>query len=227
MNLDLLAVIPARLGSSRVPEKVFQELSPGESLLERKIKQLRKILPRDRVVVNTESKVIAESAEACGATVMYRDHYYAEGHKATFSELITHVVSKLKCEHVCWAPFVVPFFEAEDFEESFAAYEEQVVIGAFDSLVSVVPAKEYFWDEAGPLNYQADHRHTISQDLPNWYRVTNGNYMASAENIMRNKYLLGRKVFIDVKSAKCGIDIDTVDDLEIARAYNRSLSRTS
>jgi len=56
---------------------------------------------------------------------------------------------------------------------------------ANDSLVSVNLLKEYFWDDKGPLNYRADKDHTISQELPNLYRVTNGLYMRDKESTLK------------------------------------------
>lgn len=219
IDYDLTAVIPARLASSRVEKKVFQEIAPHQTLLDRKINQLRKLLPKDRVIVNTESHLIAEYAEKSGAQVMWRDPFYADGHRATFSELIVHVVEGLHSEHVAWTPFVVPFFDENEFRESFNAYYKNVVLGEYDSLVSVVPIKEYLWSKDGPLNYEANERHTISQELPDWFRVTNGNYMAPKERMLEWKYILGQRVFLDVRADSCGVDIDTLHDLNVARAY--------
>lgn len=216
---DLTAVIPARLKSSRVEEKVFQKLNHEDTLLSRKIRQLAKVLPRDRVVVNTESELIAEHAEKHGATVHWRDPHFADGHKATFSELIEHVISQIESAHVAWTPFVVPFFDDEQFKFAFSNYYNQVINGKYDSLVSVVPMKDYIWDSEKPLNYVADRRHTISQNLPQWFQVTNGNYMASKPLMLEKKYILGQRVYLDVRDAKCKIDIDTLDDLKIARAF--------
>ena len=217
---DLGVVIPARLDSSRVRHKVLQSIDGRYSLIERKVLQLRALLPSDRVVVNTESELIAERARRCGATVQFRDDYYARGHVATFSEVIVHVVQRLDFEHVAWAPCVVPFYDSMHFAESFKSYRNQVVRGKYDSLVSVIPAKSYFWSFKGPLNYQANKNHPISQDLPDWFMVTNGNYMAPKKEMLENKYLLGKKVFLDIKPELCGVDIDTVADLEVARALN-------
>lgn len=217
---DLTVVIPARLGSSRITEKVFQTIDGVDSLLSRKIKQLREILPSDKVIVNTESDKIARHAEAHGATVNWRDPYYADGHKASFSELIMHIIAPIKSEHLAWTPFVVPFFDENEFRSAFKNYNKNVVNGNYDSLVSVVPIKDYIWDETKPLNYKADHRHTISQNLPAWFQVTNGNYMAPKNIMLKNCYILGRKVFLDVRAHRCKIDIDTLHDLKIAQAYH-------
>jgi len=221
VDFDITAVIPARKGSSRIENKVFQEIAAQETLLGRKIKQLRELLPRERVVVNTESDEIANLAEKIGATVHYRDPYFAEGHLATFSELIVHVVGNINSEHIAWTPFVVPFFDAEQFSASFESYEKEVIKGSYDSLVSVVPFKEFLWDINGPLNYSATKDHTISQDLPAWYKVSNGNYMAPKEKILEWKYLLGEQVFLDEREPYCGIDIDTLHDMNLARAYEK------
>ena len=96
VDYDLAAVIPARLGSSRITEKVFQSIDGSETLLSRKIKQLRQILPSEKVLVNTDSDRIAEHALANGATIHWRDPYFSDGHKASFSELIVHVVSQVE-----------------------------------------------------------------------------------------------------------------------------------
>ena len=220
LDYDLTAVIPARLGSSRINEKVFQTIDGKDTLLSRKIKQLRKILPRERVIVNTESNKRAEHALANGANIHWRDPYFSDGHKASFSELIEHVIFQIKSKHIAWTPFVVPFFDSTQFRLSFSNYNKSVVNGKYDSLVSVVRLKDYIWDERQPLNYIADYRHTISQDLPNWYQVTNGNYMAPKKTMLEQKYILGKRVFLDIRENSCKIDIDTLHDLKIARAYS-------
>ena len=94
LDYDLTAVIPARLRSSRISEKVFQTIDGKDTLLSRKIKQLRKILPRDKVIVNTESNKIAEHALTNGANVYWRDPFFSKDHNASFSELILHVIFK-------------------------------------------------------------------------------------------------------------------------------------
>ena len=127
VEYDLTAVIPARLGSSRITEKVFQTIDGKESLLSRKIKQLRRILPPEKVIVNTESDRIAEHALANGATIHWRDPYFSDGHKASFSDLIVHVVSQIESEHIAWTPFVVPFFDADQYRSSFNNYKYNVL----------------------------------------------------------------------------------------------------
>ena len=56
---------------------------------------------------------------------------------------------------------------------------------AYDSLFAANLVKEYLWWPDRPLNYQANRDHTISQHLPDIYRVTNGLYMRDKDSILR------------------------------------------
>jgi CMP-N-acetylneuraminic acid synthetase len=221
VKYDLIAVIPARLGSSRVKRKVLQDISPGVSLLKNKIDQLAKVLPKRNIIVNTESREIAQHVEKEGVNIHFRDPFYADAHKATWSELIVHVVTPIDAKHVAWAPCVCPFFDETEFMESFNNYEENVIHGKYDSLVSVTSLRSYIWSDTKALNYSPNKDCTMSQGLPAWYEVTNGNYMASKELMLSRAYVLGEKPFLDIRSQKCKIDIDTATDLSIARAFSQ------
>jgi len=218
---DLCAVIPARLGSSRVERKVLQEIFPGVSLLKNKIDQLSKILPKKKIIVNTESREIAQHVEKEGVTIHFRDPYYADAHKASWSELILHVVAPIEAKNIAWTPCVCPFFDEVEFLESFNNYEENVINGSYDSLVSVTSLRSYIWNNEQALNYSPNKDCTMSQGLPSWYEVTNGNYMASKELMLSYAYVLGEKPFLDIRSQKCKIDIDTITDLKLARAFKQ------
>ena len=218
---DLCAVIPARLGSSRVDRKVLQEIFPGVSLLKNKIDQLSKVLPKKNIIVNTEAREIANHVEKEGITVHFRDPYYADAHKASWSELIVHVVSPIEAKHIAWTPCVCPFLDEIELAESFDNYEEHVINGEYDSLVSVTNLRSYIWNDEKALNYSPNKDCTMSQGLPSWYEVTNGNYMASKELMLSYAYVLGEKPFLDIRSQKCKIDIDTITDLKLARAFNQ------
>ena len=219
-NYDLGVVIPVRLGSSRVTQKALLPVGSEKiSLLAWKIRQLKKVISSSNIYVSTEADVLKEIAIKEGVNVHNRDEYLADGHKASFSEVITGVVKDIPHEHIAWVTCVVPLMSPQEYLQGFREYKEHVIpeSTSFDSLVSVNLLKEYFWDDENPINYRADKKHTISQELPNIYRVTNGLYMSSKENIIENEYLLGKKPFKSCVSKIAGIDIDEYEDYEIAR----------
>lgn len=216
---DIVAVIPVRLNSTRIAKKVLAEIKPDISLIENKIIQLKGVLPAKNIIVNSESEELLDIASKCGVTCMQRNPYYSDGHKTDFTEVIMEVIRDIDAEHIAWTPCVVPFFDEEVFKQSFLNYHENVINGDYDSLVSVTSFKEYLWDIKSPINYQATKKHTVSQDLPSWYKVSNGNYMAPKSVMMEKEYFLGDTVFLDVVPDKCSNDIDTYHDLKLARAY--------
>jgi N-acylneuraminate cytidylyltransferase len=145
-----------------------------------------------------------------------REDILCDGHKASFSEVITGVVRDIRTPHFAWVPVVVPLMGPGDYKAAFDAYAEQVVKGGlYDSLVAVNLMKEYLWDDEGPINYKADRNHTISQDLPNIYRVTNGLYMSSTEQALKLGYFLGPNPLRFKVGKIAGIDIDEWEDYEM------------
>jgi len=219
-DYDLAAVIPVRLGSSRVSQKALLEV--GEEnipLLAWKIRQLKQVMPRENIYVSTEADVLKEIARNEGVNIHNRDEYLADGHKASFSKVITGVVKDIPHEHIAWVTCVVPLMSPQEYLQGFREYKQHVIPmqSDFDSLVSVNLLKEYFWDDNQAINYSATKNHTISQELPNIYRVTNGLYMAPKSLMLEKEYLLGTNPYKSCVSKIAGIDIDEYEDYEIAR----------
>ena len=113
----------------------------------------------------------------------------------------------------------VPLMSPQEYLQGFREYKDTVLpqSSEYDSLVSVNLLKEYFWDDKEAMNYSATKEHTISQELPNIYRVTNGLYMAPKSLMLDKEYLLGSNPYKSCVSKIAGIDIDEYEDYEIAR----------
>jgi CMP-N-acetylneuraminic acid synthetase/phosphoglycolate phosphatase-like HAD superfamily hydrolase len=219
-KLDLAAVIPVRLGSSRVSQKALLEVGvENVSLLAWKIKQLKKVMSKANIYVSTESEILKAIAHEEGVNIHHREAYLADGHKASFSEVIVGVVKDIPHEHIAWVTCVVPLMSPQEYLQGFREYKDHVISGneGYDSLVSVNLLKEYFWDDEKAINYTPTKKHTISQDLPNIYRVTNGLYMAPKSLMLDKEYLLGSNPYKSCVSKIAGIDIDEYEDYEIAR----------
>lgn len=216
---DISVVIPVREGSSRVREKIFLPFGDNTTLLDWKISQLKKVQRADRIFLSSNSERVKEAARAHGVEFLPRNDYLSVGHQASFSEVITGVVQDIPTEHFAWVTVVVPLMSPAEYRSGFELYLEHVVEKqSHDSLVSVNLLKEYFWGKNGPLNYQADKNHTISQELPDIYRVTNGLYMRSREQTLAEGYFLGPNPYMHQVGKMAGVDIDEFEDYEIALA---------
>ena len=215
---SLAVVIPVRLGSSRIRHKALLPFG-NMNLLEWKIRQILEIMPPNNVFVSTESKQLALIAKKCGVRVHHRERYLAIGHRASFSEVIVGIVRDIEFAHIAWVTAVVPLMKPREYQEAFRIYAKCVAgERRYDSLFSANLLKESFWDSHKPLNYQANRHHTISQELPDIFRVTNGLYMRDRESILKEGYFLGKNPYRFCVSKLAGIDIDEYEDYEMARA---------
>jgi CMP-N-acetylneuraminic acid synthetase len=223
--MNITSVIPARLGSSRVKEKALLPFGGEDSLLRWKIKQLINVMPANNIVLSTESAILKDIAINEGIRVHNRDSYLSDGHKASFSEVIYGIISEVEAEHIAWCTFVCPLMVEDDYLQSFQSYNQNVINGSYDSLVGVNEVRDYYWDHKGPLNYKATKEHTISQDLPLWYKVTNSIYMAPKSVVLDKKYILGDNVKVEVLDDMAGIDIDNWFDYQVAVNTYKSISK--
>ena len=66
--------------------------------------------------------------------------------------------------------------------------------------------------------YEANRNHPYSQKLKPLYRITNAIYMAPTEMMIDEAYFLGGETYLLDVPKIAGIDIDTEEDMELARA---------
>ncbi len=94
MNTRVLGVIPARLGSTRLPEKPLKEIH-GQTLLERVYRQAKQAKTIGRVIIATDSDEISKVALGFGAEVMMTPVEIRSG-----SERVAAVVERVGLESV-------------------------------------------------------------------------------------------------------------------------------
>ncbi len=216
---DLGIIVPVREGSSRIKDKVLLPFDDRLTLLEWKLQQLCEVIDPARIYVSTDSENLQRLAQPYGVSIHQRDPYLCRGHDATFSEVISGIVKDIPHEHIAWVTVVVPLMSPAEYQEGFLSYYKHVIEeAAHDSLFAANLVKEYLWWPDRPLNYQADKNHTISQHLPDIYRVTNGLYMRDKESILREGYFLGPNPYKFPVSKVAGVDIDVLEDFQIARS---------
>jgi 3-deoxy-manno-octulosonate cytidylyltransferase (CMP-KDO synthetase) len=76
--MRVLGVIPARLGSTRIPHKPLQLLA-GEPLVTRVVERVRHLGMIDELVVATDSTMVARVAELAGVRAMLTRESHASG----------------------------------------------------------------------------------------------------------------------------------------------------
>jgi N-acylneuraminate cytidylyltransferase len=214
---DISVIIPVREGSSRVRDKIYLPFGEDQNLVEWKVSQLLQVHRPDRIFLSSNAPRVGKIAEDMGVMFLPRSEYLCNGHKASFSEVITGIVADIPTPYFAWVTVVVPLMRPAEYLEGFESFLERVVQRrTHDSLVTVNNLKDYLWGADAPLNYRADRHHTISQELPDLFRVTNGLYMRSRDETLREGYFLGSRPYMHTVGKLSGIDIDEQEDYDMA-----------
>jgi N-acylneuraminate cytidylyltransferase len=97
-------------------------------------------------------------------------------------------------------------------------YEHALAEG-FDSLVSVEVFKRYLWDSNGPVNYKLGLGHVPSQQLPEYFIITDGVLLAPRLKMIEWSYFHGHNPYKFRLGKRESVDIDDGLDLAKARAW--------
>jgi N-acylneuraminate cytidylyltransferase len=212
--MKTVAIIPARGGSKRIPEKNIQ-LFGGLPLLVHSIKYAlmnREII--DDVYVSTDDEMIKNIALEYGAKVIDRPQTLSGDFEPTVSAL-KHVLESIEedVENVILLQATTPLREEQLLNEAFGIYQK----GNYDSLFTVsrnhhklgtIKANKFI-----PFNYQIGQR---SQDLEPLYFENGMLYISKAELILEDKIISENAFPFQVNHIFANVDIDTPEDMEYA-----------
>ena len=214
MNDDLIAMIPVRLGSRRIPKKNIRYLDDKPLLL----------YPIDLAVgcgefssvwVNTESMELEPVAKKAGASFHPRPAALAND-TATNRDFTYEFMQKHPCDYVVMVNTTSPLLRMETLKR----FVDYVKENDFDTVLSVIAEKEETFFRGEPLNFSLAEKinsqllepvEKIVWALTAWKRETFMRLQESGVNPV-----FGGKVgrFAIPKDEAC--DLDTEDDWRIA-----------
>lgn len=207
-----IAVIPARGGSIRLPNKNIKLL--GEKpLIEHTINYAKKVGFKS-IVVSTDNKEIKEISNNLGVDVVDRPDYLSTNTSPTI-DAIRHVLKIVKSdyEYVVLLQPTNPLRPINLVKNGF----DKIMKGNYDSLMTVTRTYRKFGkitdDRFTPFNYEIGQR---SQDLEPLY-YENGLLYISKTNLILKGKLIGEKSYsLIVDHPYASVDIDTQEDFDYA-----------
>lgn len=220
-----LAVVPARGGSKRIPDKNLKEVG-DRSLLAHAIEQGKQAEEIDRLIVSTEDSELRSEAEACDAEVPFARPGELSTDEASTSDVVLHALDWFEEDgetfnFVCVLQPTVPFRTPTDID---ASIRRLVETGA-DSVVTITEfAEPPFWavepseDQIMPYFEENPWKRTRSQEFPTLFRP-NGAVFAARVPAFRasGDFYAGDTTYWRMPRRR-SIDIDEPYDLEVARA---------
>jgi CMP-N,N'-diacetyllegionaminic acid synthase len=220
----IVAVIPARGGSKRLPRKNVLELA-GKPLIAWTIEAALDSKYIDRVLVSTDDDEIKLISKQFGAEVPFDRPKQLASDEASSESVLLHTLDDLECSGDTYQ-FVVmlqptsPLRKSEDIDSSIEFLEEK----AADAVISVCKSLHSpLWSNTLPKDFNMsnfigrDIKGKRSQDLPDYYQLNGGVYVCSVSAFRKEKSLfINDNIYAYVMRQSRSIDIDNWIDYKMA-----------
>jgi len=216
--MNIAALVPVRKGSTRIPNKNLCMIG-NETMLGRKLQQLKEATTITKIYVGTDGDALAEEADKYGVEVIYRDPICCDESQASANMMIADFIKRVDCDIAVWVHVTNPFVEGATYDSAVHTYLSECAKG-FDSLISVLALQEHLWTpNFYPLNYNPyKEKHTLAKELPAYYKQTGAFFIQSRQAMKNNSYFFGRHPYLFKTTELEAVDINTPYDLKLVNA---------
>jgi len=232
---NLLAIIPARGGSKRLPRKNILDLA-GKPLIAWTIEAALDSKYIDRVVVSTDDQEIADISIKYGADVPFMRPKELASDEATSIDVVLNLLEQFKVsgdvyEYVILLQPTSPLRTANNIDESVELLQSR----KSDAIISVCEVEHSpLWcntipesgDLSGFINESILNKR--SQDLERYYRLNGAIYLCGTRRLKKEKsFFMKKNCFAYKMKQGQSVDIDNEEDLFIASCQFKKNARNS
>ncbi|WP_104639367.1 pseudaminic acid cytidylyltransferase [Helicobacter bizzozeronii] len=219
--INTTAIILARAGSKRIPSK---NITPflGKPLLAHVIERASNLGLFDQIIVSTDDPKIAQIAQDHGAlTPFLRPTHLADDNTPTL-EVLAHAIQALNLpleSLVCGLYGTSVLLQKESLERAFLALKQNPhkKYAFACSAYSASPYRAFSLEHNAPTPLFAHNIPKRSQDLPLLYHDAGLFYLGLARHFANQQPLLAPHSIPIILPALHTQDIDTLEDLELAK----------
>ncbi|MBI2722905.1 MAG: pseudaminic acid cytidylyltransferase [Bacteroidetes bacterium] len=228
--MKTIAIIPARAGSKRIPNKNIKEFL-GKPIIAYAIETALNSEIFDEVIVSTNSNEIANIAIKYGAKVPFLRSEETSDDFATTAEVLTEVVSKLESngnnyEYICCLYPTAVLINSNHLVNA----KIKFISNKYDTLISTLkfgyPIQRGLRNENGTLHMLwPENKNTRSQDLEPIYYDAGQFYFFNVEKFKLQKQLFTSNTGHLLLSAYEAQDIDNPEDWTMAEIKYKFLNK--
>jgi pseudaminic acid cytidylyltransferase len=218
----IVAIIPARGGSKRIPGKNTRPFR-GRPIIEYPLEIALNSGLFDRVIVSTDSERIADVARNAGAEVPFSRPKDLATDSATTAEVLLHALSWLQehgvaAKYVCCIYPTAVFVRNSDLAEGYELLRREEVatvfpVTTFDFCVQRAMRRK---DDGRVEMVSPEHELTPSNDLPEYYHDAGQFYWLDASAFIQSRRLYSEKSLSIIMPRHRVVDIDTEEDWLLA-----------
>jgi CMP-N,N'-diacetyllegionaminic acid synthase len=225
-NKRLLAIIPARGGSKRLPRKNVLDLA-GKPLISWSIDTARHSKYIDRTIVSTDDNEIAAISRKFGADVPFIRPHILACDDAKSIDVVIHTIEYLSgiddvYDFIILLQPTSPLRSAEDIDRAL----EQLVDKDHDGVISVCKCEHSpLWcntldRDLSMIDFLSDDiLNKRSQDLPTYYRLNGAIFIASIPILIAMddpSFFIKNTISAYIMPVERSIDIDNKIDFDVA-----------
>lgn len=220
-----LAIIPARSGSKRLPDKNIKHIL-GKPLMGYSINAALESGVFDEVMVATDSEAYAQIARGCGAEVPFLRGAENAGDTASSWDMVQEILDKYKTigkqfDTFCLLQPTSPLRTADDIRGAYKEYETKCAF----SVISICECEHTpLWsglvkEDCSMKNF-FDYMDSLQQyKKDTFYRLNGAIYIMDVGAFEKTHFLYGENSYAYIMPINRSIDIDTEFDFELAEFY--------
>ena len=212
-SIKTVALIPLRGGSKTIPKKNIKDIA-GKPLCAWVLEAAVNSNKIDEVYVSTESPEIIEVIRdlSLGINLVKRPDQYATDDASTESVIIDFM-KNIEFDRLVTIQATSPLLLSNDLDSALDDFEIQNC----DSMLSVVRAKRFFWNEDGtPINYDV-HNRPRRQEFKGTLMENGAFYITTRETLLQYNNRLGGKIGLFEMAEETSIEIDEPLDWDIVK----------
>lgn len=212
---EVAAIVPVRGGSVRVPGKNMRLLG-GETLLGRKVRQLKECSLVDRVVVGSDDDRMLEEAARLGAETVRRRE--TDERVSTANDMVREMMELVSTGVVLWAHCTNPLVSPATYDRALECLGRD----GCDSVVSVHKVQEHLWhpDRRTPCYNVAwcrNYRHIPASGMPAYWMQDGAIFIQPYARMKAVPYFFGERPYLFEVPEEEFLDVNTEYDLELAQ----------
>lgn len=221
-----IAIIPARGGSKRIPQKNIKEFN-GKPIIAYSIEKALNTNLFDKVIVSTDDEEIAKVAESFGAEIPFIRPKNLADDFTGINPVISHALKNIDTENYNYACCIFatsPLLKVDDLKESYKLILDDGYKFIFSATDFPHPIQRGFKKKDTGKGLEMlfpEHYMTRSQDFPEWMHDAGQFYWGRVQSWLEESMNFDENSFAYKLPMWRVQDIDTFEDWERAEVISK------
>ncbi|MFQ5944098.1 MAG: cytidylyltransferase domain-containing protein [Anaerolineales bacterium] len=219
---SLVALVPMRHHSERVPGKNYRELH-GRPLYAYILDTLHQVREVELIVVDTDSPILREGIHSEYPDVHFveRPEHLTEG-TTPMNEVLLHDVSQVKSNVYLQTHSTNPLLRPDTIQDALQVFHDSFPVK--DSLFGVTKLQSRLWDgEGNPINHDLAVLQR-TQDLEPVYEENSCIYIFERQTFLDRRNRIGDSPYLYEIDPREAVDMDNEADFRLAESIMQSRS---